>query len=114
MAATNRKTTKIQQEQIRSAIQATQLVKRLQNYALGQSEANATDEDAPPVELDAGKLKAIEILLRKSLPDLSAITLEGGDEPIKTEEVGKGAAKLTAFIETLAERSGTSGEPDAE
>jgi hypothetical protein len=58
-----------QQEQTRAAIQTTQLVKRLQHFALGE----------PDVEIDAGRLKAIEILLRKSLPDLSSITL-GGDE----------------------------------
>lgn len=36
---------------------------------------------------------------------------EGG--PIKTEEVGQGAAKLAAFLDGIAERSGTSGESDA-
>ncbi len=56
-----------QQEQSRAAIQTSQLVKRLQNYALG--------EDG--VEIDSGRLKAIEVLLRKSLPDLSAVTLDG-------------------------------------
>ena len=41
----------------------------------------------------------------------------GGDkdmDPIKTEEIGTGAAKVLAALETIAERSGTSGEPDAE
>jgi hypothetical protein len=57
-----------QQEQTRSAIQTSQLVNRLQAYALGEI-----------AEIEAGRLKAIEILLRKSLPDLSAITI-GGDE----------------------------------
>lgn len=73
------KPNKLQQEQTRAAIQTTQLVKRLQNYALGQKEANSSNPDDPPVKLDAGKLKAIEILLRKSLPDLSAVTLETGE-----------------------------------
>lgn len=58
-----------QQEQTRSAIQTSQLVNRLQRFALG-------DEG---VDIDASRLKAIEILLRKSLPDLSSITI-GGDE----------------------------------
>lgn len=83
MAAPKTKPTKLQQDQIRSAIQATQLVKRLQNYALGLPEANASDENAPPVELDARKLKAIEILLRKSLPDLQSVTISGdADKPV--------------------------------
>lgn len=58
-----------QQEQTRSAIQTSQLVNRLQDFALGQR----------GVDLDAPRLKAIEILLRKTLPDLSAVTI-GGDE----------------------------------
>lgn len=57
-----------QQEQTRSAIQTSQLINRLQAYALGEI-----------AEIEAGRLKAIEILLRKSLPDLSSITV-GGDE----------------------------------
>lgn len=57
-----------QQEQTRAAIQTSQLVNRLQAYALGEI-----------AEIEAGRLKAIEILLRKSLPDLSSITI-GGDE----------------------------------
>ena len=59
-----------QQDQTRAAIQTSQLINRLQDYALGQKD----------VDLDAGRLKAIEILLRKSLPDLSAVTVGGDDE----------------------------------
>jgi hypothetical protein len=67
-----------QQEQTREAIRTTQLVKRLQFYALGES-----DEAGNAVDLDAGKLKAIEVLLRKSLPDLSSVTLSGDpDRPV--------------------------------
>lgn len=61
-----------QQERTRAAIQTTQLVKRLQFYALGEK-----DEQGAPVELDTGKLKAIEVLLRKTLPDLSSVTMDG-------------------------------------
>ena len=83
MAATKTVPTKLQQEQTRSAIQTTQLVKRLQFYALGIPEPHDPDK-APPAELDSGRLKAIEILLRKTLPDLSAMTLAGDDEnPIR-------------------------------
>lgn len=32
------------------------------------------------------------------------------DNPIKTEEVGAASAKLAAYLDTIAERSGTSGE----
>lgn len=61
-----------QQEQTRAAIQTTQLVKRLQFYALSEK-----DDAGNAVELDSGKLKAIEVLLRKTLPDLSSITMDG-------------------------------------
>jgi hypothetical protein len=47
----------------------------LQNYALGKTEANDK-----VVEIDAGRLRAIEILLRKTLPDVSAVTLSGDEE----------------------------------
>lgn len=58
-----------QQEQTRSAIQTSQLVNRLQKFALGED-----------VEIDASRLKAIEILLRKSLPDLSSVTISGDED----------------------------------
>jgi hypothetical protein len=79
MAARTAKPSLEQQERTRAAIQTTQLVKRLQHYALGQN-----DENDNPVDLDTGKLRAIEILLRKSLPDLSSITLQGDeDNPLR-------------------------------
>lgn len=61
-----------QQDQTREAIRTTQLVKRLQFYALGEK-----DEQGSVPDLDSSKLKAIEILLRKTLPDLSAVTIDG-------------------------------------
>lgn len=80
MAARNATPSKEQQERTRAAIQTTQLVKRLQCYALGE-----TGDQGETVDLDANKLRAIEILLRKSLPDLSSMTLQGDpDSPIRT------------------------------
>lgn len=43
------------------------LVNRLENHALGKNELSAT------------QIKAIEILLRKSLPDLQAVEHTGKD-----------------------------------
>tara|TARA_R110000764_G_scaffold56659_1_gene123432 strand:+ start:122 stop:427 length:306 start_codon:yes stop_codon:yes gene_type:complete len=81
MAATKTKPTKLQQEQTRAAIKTTQLIKRLQGFALGENEAKAAKgEDPKPIEIDPTRLKAIEILLRKSLPDLSTVTLQGDDD----------------------------------
>ena len=108
MAATKGKLTKSQQDQVRSAIQTTQLVKRLQCYALDQK-----DDAGNIVDLDSGRLRSIEVLLKKTLPDLSAVTIAGDPEnPLKTEEVGQGASKLASFIETIAERSRATSEPE--
>ena len=65
MAARIRKT---HQDDVRAKIQASQLINVLQNHALGLTE-----------ELPASRLKAIEILLRKTVPDLSQIQATGED-----------------------------------
>lgn len=56
-------------DMVRAKIQATQLINVLQNHALGEAAE----------ELSASRLKAIEILLRKSVPDLQSIQ-HSGDE----------------------------------
>jgi len=72
-----------QQEQTRAAIQTTQLVKRLQHFALAEK-----DEQDVLVDIDPVRLKAIEILLRKSLPDLSSVTLTGDpDNPVVIQRI---------------------------
>ena len=83
MAAPKRNTNKPddpRQAKTRASIQTTQLINRLQGFALGANEAkpNANGE-YKKIELDTGRIKAIEILLRKSLPDLQSITLETGE-----------------------------------
>ena len=74
MAATA-KPNKIQQDRTRAAIKTTQLVKRLQQFALDED-----DDQGSKVDLDQARLKAIEVLLKKTLPDLRSIehTGEGG------------------------------------
>lgn len=59
----------------REAIKTTQLVKRLQAFAFQEA-----GDQGEVIDIDPQRLKAIEILLRKSLPDLSAITLSGDDD----------------------------------
>jgi hypothetical protein len=54
------------QDEVRTKIQTSQLINRLENYALS--------DDQP--EISSGRLKAIEILLKKALPDLSSIEME--------------------------------------
>lgn len=69
MATRGRPMGKLHQEDVRKKIQVGQLLETLQNHALsGES------------ELSASRLKAIEILLRKSMPDLQAVTHSGDDE----------------------------------
>ena len=60
MAARLRKT---HQEEVRTKIQVSQLINVLQNHALGVSDS----------EISPSRLRAIEILLKKTLPDLSQI-----------------------------------------
>jgi hypothetical protein len=65
---------KLHQADVRSKIQVSQLINVLTKQALGTSE-----------DLTPSRLKAIEILLRKSLPDLSAIEVSGDpNNPVKT------------------------------
>lgn len=113
MAATKGKLTKLQQDQTRLAIKTSQLVNRLQAFALGEKETHAPEgEEAKLIELDANRLRAIDILLKKSLPDLSAVTISGDDDkdPIRVEGA---ASKVLAHLNAIEERSGTTSSPDA-
>lgn len=60
---------KLHSAEVRSKIQASQLINVLQEHAL-------TGEN----EISMSRMKAIEILLRKSIPDLSAVTVTGDEE----------------------------------
>ena len=57
------------QQMVRDKIQATELINVLQDHALGISE-----------EIKPSRLKAIEILLKKSVPDLQSVELTGDPE----------------------------------
>ncbi len=68
---------KLHQEDVRKKIQASQLINVLQNHALGDSG-----------EISPSRMKAIEILLRKSVADLSAISLTGdGGGPVQFQQI---------------------------
>jgi hypothetical protein len=68
---------KLHSAEVRAKIQASQLVNVLQAHALtGEGEFSMT------------RMKAIEILLRKSVPDLSAVTVTG-DEDNPLQVVGR-------------------------
>jgi hypothetical protein len=62
---------KLHQDDVRKKIQVSQLIKKLENHAL-------SDDDT--AEISPSKMKAIQILLNKSLPDLSSMQITGDDE----------------------------------
>lgn len=57
-------------DRTRAKIQASMLINRLQNFANGKE----------GVEMSPAQVRAAEVLLKKSLPDLSAVTHDGGIE----------------------------------
>jgi hypothetical protein len=63
-------------EQTRRAIQATKLVQRLQACAMGT------------LDLTKEQIRSIEILLKKTLPDLSSVELTGdADRPVTYQRI---------------------------
>lgn len=64
----------------RAKIQAAQLINRLTSHACGE------------LELSSTQVRAIEVLLRKTLPDLSDVRMEVDSAPI-TFQLDLGAPK---------------------
>lgn len=62
---------KLHQDDVRKKIQVSLLIKKLEKHAL---------EDSDDTEISASKMRAIQILLNKSLPDLSSMQISGDDE----------------------------------
>ena len=59
-------------EETRAKIKTSQLLNRLNGHVFGK------------VDISQTQMKAIEILLRKTLPDLAAVQLSGDpDQPVK-------------------------------
>jgi len=56
---------KMHQESVRLKIKSSQLINRLENHAFGE------------LELTPTQIRAIEILLKKTIPDLSAMQVNG-------------------------------------
>lgn len=84
---------RLHQDDVRKKIQAGQLIKTLQDHALGETD-----------EISMSRMKAIEILLRKSLPDLSSIELTGeGGGAIQTENtLNVGALSTDVLAQIMA------------
>jgi hypothetical protein len=68
MAKAGRPMGRLHQDDVRAKIQASHLINILHKCANGVE------------ELKPDRMKAIEILLRKSLPDLSAVEISGNDD----------------------------------
>lgn len=64
-------------DETRAKIQTSQLINRLQGYVLGE------------IELQPGQVTAALGLMKKTLPDLSAAEISGGDDPVKVEVTWK-------------------------
>jgi hypothetical protein len=74
MAQVGRPINKLHQDDVRKKIQVSQLLNVLQNHALG-----VNDDEISPT-----RMKAIEILLRKSMPDMASVTISGdADQPLQ-------------------------------
>jgi hypothetical protein len=105
MAARTRKGTKATgwPVEVRQRIRTSMLLNRLTAHALGEPDP----QTGKPVELSATQIRAIEILLKKSLPDLSATAIT------KTGETAVGSAPLSAtqawIARVLAERAAREG-----
>lgn len=56
------------QDEVRAKIQASVLIGLLESHAMGE------------IELSASRIRAIELLLKKSIPDLQSIELTGDDD----------------------------------
>lgn len=67
MAKPGRPMGRMHQDDVRAKIQTSQLVNRLTEHALGK------------VELSPTQVRAIEILIKKTLPDLSAVDWSASD-----------------------------------
>lgn len=76
---------KLHQEDVRAKIQASQLINVLQKHALEGMK-----------DFDPTRMKAIEILLKKSLPDLSSVEVTGPGGDALTIQVVRFADHPTA------------------
>ena len=70
MAKAGRPMGRMHQDDVRSKIQTSQLINRLTDHALGA------------IDLSPTQVRAIEILIKKTLPDLSAVDLSAADGTI--------------------------------
>ena len=89
-------------ESWREKIQTSMLINRLTENANGNL----------PAELTAGQIKSIEILLRKSAPDLQAVTISGDpDNPLLAVVASAGASLGNKLARIVAARDSDPSKP---
>lgn len=94
---------KMHQGDVRAKIQTSQLINRLSDHALGK------------VELSATQIKAIEVLIRKTLPDLSSVEMEHSGEVTTRHDLSAySAAELDTLEQLIGKATVTSGDTSGE
>lgn len=93
-------------ERARDAIATTQLVKRLNGFALEEKDP----QTSKPIKMSPDQVRAALGLLKKTIPDLAVTTLVGD----ATNPVAHTFRWATAPIATVATEPETDPEPDAE
>lgn len=88
----------LHQQDVRRKIQASQILNRLSNHVAGK------------VELSATQIRAAEILLRKVLPDLSAVE-HTGDVTLNAFAVPLEAQSSEAWAQWVQHSLTSSGDP---
>jgi hypothetical protein len=90
-------------QKVRERIRTSMLARRLQNHVLGR------------VEMSPTQLRAAEVLLKKTLPDLSAVTHTGTLELVKPEELSDADLANIAIGGSAGtpETPGSETEPDS-
>lgn len=92
-----------QDERCREAIQTTQLLKRLNAFALGHKDpagGNGNNPDAP-CQMSEAQIRAALGLLRKTIPDLAV-----------TQHTGEGGGPVRMLVYTGVHRDGDPPDED--
>lgn len=93
---------RFQTEKTRDKIRTTELKNRLEAYALGQIDPNTGE----PLKLEPAQVKAIQVLLAKTLPDLSASDITHHEPEQSLQE------KFQALVNQVGEKQARLIYPD--
>jgi len=91
MAAPKRNRMKEKHKKTIDSLRATQLLKRLTAFALNEDEKSVNKKyigDNIKVEMSSAQVTAAGLVIKKVIPDLSAVTLSGDeDNPVAITEI---------------------------